>query len=53
MVVADRDAVAAEALAKSLGAGSFSIALDVTNQESIDGLWQKRMDRPWRWVGKA
>jgi NAD(P)-dependent dehydrogenase (short-subunit alcohol dehydrogenase family) len=38
LVVADRDAAAAEALAKSLGAGSFSVALDVTNQESIDGL---------------
>ena len=38
IVVADRDATAAEALAKSLGAGSFSVELDVTNQESIDGL---------------
>jgi len=38
VVVADREAAAAEALAKSLGAGSFSVALDVTKQESIDGL---------------
>jgi D-sorbitol dehydrogenase (acceptor) len=36
VVVADRDAAGAEALAKSLGAGSFSVALDVTEQESID-----------------
>src|SRR5215469_7957095 len=36
LVVADRDAAGAEALAKSLGAGSFSVALDVTEQESID-----------------
>jgi NAD(P)-dependent dehydrogenase (short-subunit alcohol dehydrogenase family) len=38
VVVADRDAAAAEALAKSLGAGSFSVGLDVTKQESIDRL---------------
>lgn len=38
VVVADRDTAAAEALAKSLGAGSFSVVLDVTNQESIDRL---------------
>jgi NAD(P)-dependent dehydrogenase (short-subunit alcohol dehydrogenase family) len=38
VVVADRDAAAAEGSAKSLGAGSFSVALDVTKQESIDRL---------------
>jgi NAD(P)-dependent dehydrogenase (short-subunit alcohol dehydrogenase family) len=38
VVVADRDAAAAETLAKSLGAGSFDVALDVTKQESIDRL---------------
>ena len=38
LVVADRDEPAAEALAKSLGAGAFSVPLDVTKQESIDHL---------------
>jgi len=38
VVVADRETGAAEALAKSLGTGSFSVALDVTKQESIDRL---------------
>ena len=38
VVVADLDAAAGEALAKSLGAGSFNVALDVTKQESIDRL---------------
>jgi NAD(P)-dependent dehydrogenase (short-subunit alcohol dehydrogenase family) len=38
LVVADRDETAAEALAKSLGAGAFSVPLEVTKQESIDHL---------------
>ena len=38
LVVADRDEAAAEALAKSLGAGAFSVPLEVTKQESIDHL---------------
>ena len=38
IVVADRDHVAADALAKSLGAGAFSVSLDVTKQESIERL---------------
>ena len=38
VVVADRDAAGAETLAKSLGAGSFSVPFDVTKQESIDHL---------------
>jgi NAD(P)-dependent dehydrogenase (short-subunit alcohol dehydrogenase family) len=38
LVVADRDETAAEALAKSLGAGAFSVPLEVTKQESIDQL---------------
>jgi NAD(P)-dependent dehydrogenase (short-subunit alcohol dehydrogenase family) len=38
LVVADRDKAAAEALAKSLGAGAFSVPLEVTKQESIDHL---------------
>jgi NAD(P)-dependent dehydrogenase (short-subunit alcohol dehydrogenase family) len=38
LVVADRDETAAEALAKSLGAGAFSVPLEVTTQESIDHL---------------
>jgi NAD(P)-dependent dehydrogenase (short-subunit alcohol dehydrogenase family) len=38
VVVADRDTAAGEALAKGLGAGSFSVTLDVTKQESIDRL---------------
>jgi len=38
VVVADRDSVAAEALAKGLGAGAFSVPLDVVQQESIDNL---------------
>ncbi|MFY9989058.1 MAG: L-iditol 2-dehydrogenase [Chthoniobacterales bacterium] len=45
MVVADRDAAAAEVLAKSLGAGSFSVPLDVTEQESIDRLVAVVADR--------
>jgi galactitol 2-dehydrogenase len=38
VVVADRDDAAAEALAKSLGAGAFNVPLDVTKPESIDRL---------------
>jgi NAD(P)-dependent dehydrogenase (short-subunit alcohol dehydrogenase family) len=45
LVVADRDAAAAEALAKGLGAGSFSAPLDVTKQESIDRLVATVTDR--------
>jgi D-sorbitol dehydrogenase (acceptor) len=45
VVVADRDAAAAETLANSLGAGSFSVALDVRKQESIDHLVTVVADR--------
>jgi NAD(P)-dependent dehydrogenase (short-subunit alcohol dehydrogenase family) len=38
LVVADRDETAAEVLARSLGAGAFSVPLEVTKQESIDHL---------------
>ena len=38
MVIADRDTEAAAALAKELGRNSFSVACDVTDQESIDNL---------------
>jgi NAD(P)-dependent dehydrogenase (short-subunit alcohol dehydrogenase family) len=38
VVVADRNDAAAEALARSLGAGAFNVSLDVTKQESIDQL---------------
>jgi D-sorbitol dehydrogenase (acceptor) len=38
VVVADRNDAAAEALARSLGAGAFDVPLDVTKQESIDRL---------------
>src|SRR5258708_20690069 len=38
IVVADRDHVAAYAVAMSLGAGAFSVSVDVTKQESIERL---------------
>jgi D-sorbitol dehydrogenase (acceptor) len=38
LVVADRDETAAEALAKRLGAGAFSVPVEVTKQESIEHL---------------
>jgi len=38
VVIADRDTDAAAALAKELGRDAFSVACDVTDQESIDNL---------------